>query len=302
MSRENRTHYEVLRIAVTADQQEIKIAYRRAVRTAHPDHGGSSEEFRRVSEAYQTLSDPDLRKAYDRAYAPASASASAGSSSRAPQPGAANNSARDLPIFVPPFGATSPALLSLEQASRQIHGAPRKHRRSLFGAQAKLVREARSIELIQQQILNRFPAARLLNGLVSPVDNSYLDHAVLMGYRLALVGSMMVPEGAYRWNGSTLVHGSRGIEPPKLLSAVHAMGRLFPECTVSGWVVVQSPGGNPYEPVIDYTRGSEPDGGQGLNLVGAARLGRELGSFLASGETPNVVDLQVLSRLLGGMY
>ncbi|WP_394939014.1 J domain-containing protein [Psychromicrobium sp. YIM B11713] len=297
MSRQYRTHYEVLQIEVTATSQQVKAAYRRAVRTAHPDHGGSAEDFRRVSEAYQTLIDPALRKAYDRSYASAG-SPSAGFST--PRPTAQTSSASELPVFVPAFDGSTTPVLSLELASRQIHGAPRK--RGLFGAQARLVREARTIELVQQQILNRYPAARILNGLHSPVDNSYLDHVVMMGYRLAVIGSMMVPEGAYRWNGSTLVHGSRGVEPPKILSAVHALGRIFPECTVSGWIVVQSPSGNPYQPVIDYTRGNEPDGGPGLNLVGAARLGRDLGSFLAVGETPNVVDLQLLSRLLGGMY
>lgn len=297
MTPQYRTHYEVLQIAVTATPQEIKTAYRKAVRTAHPDHGGSAEEFRQLTEAYQVLIDPAARKSYDRSYAASGPATKAGSTAR---PSPATNTAGDLPVFVPPFENGGGQLLSLEQASRQIHGAPRK--RGLFGAQARLVREARTIELIQQQILNRFPAARLLNGLHSPVDNSYLDHAVLMGHRLALLGSMMVPEGAYRWNGSNLVHGSRGVEPPKILSAVHALGKIFPDCTVSGWIVVQSPSGNPYQPVIDHTRGNEPDGGPGLSVVGAARLGRELGSFLSLGNEPNVVDLRVLSRLLGGMY
>lgn len=314
VSGEYRTYYQVLKLEVTADDKQVKAAYRRAARSTHPDHGGSAEEFRLVTEAYQVLIDPTKRSAYDRAYAPAgtapgssgsarpagTATAGTATASHRPSTAAPGTSATDLPVFVPPFGGAEAPLLSLDLASRQIHGAPRK--RGLFGAQARLIREARSIELLQQHILNKYPSARLINGLVSPIDKSHLDHLVLVGYRMAVVSSMMVPEGAYRWNGSTLVHGQRGIEAPRLLPATHALARLFPECTVSAWIVVHSPGGNPFEPVIDYTRGNEPDGGPHLNVVGAARLGRELGSFLASGEKPNTVDLQILSRLLGGMY
>lgn len=321
MSGEYRTYYQVLKLEVTADERQVKAAYRRAARNTHPDHGGNAEEFRLVTEAYQTLVDPTKRAVYDRAYAPSNpgsrpfaeartsearpagtrtASSRTGGSQTAGQGGSRGSSATDLPSFIPPFGGPEVAPLSLDLASRQIHGAPRK--RGLFGAQARLIREARSIELLQQQILNKYPSARLINGLLSPIDKSHLDHLVLVGYRMAVVSSMMVPEGAYRWNGSTLVHGQRGIEAPRLLPATHALARLFPDCTVSAWIVVHSPGGNPFEPVIDYTRGNEPDGGPHLNVVGAARLGRELGSFLAAGDQPNTVDLQILARLLGGMY
>lgn len=306
MSGEYRTYYQILQLEVNADEKQIKAAYRRAARSSHPDQGGNADEFRLVTEAYQTLVDPTKRSVYDRAYAPASTSASGprAAEPRVSEPRRSAQSsgpaATDLPVFVPPFGGPEAPLLSLDLASRQIHGAPRK--RGLFGAQARIIREARSIELVQQQILHKYPSARLVNGLVSPIDKSHLDHVVLMGHRMAVIASMMVPEGAYRWNGSTLVHGQRGIEAPRLLPAAHALARLFPECTVSAWMVVHSPGGNPYEPVIDYTRGNEPDGGPHLNVVGAARLGRELGSFLVAGENPNMVDLQVLSRLLGGMY
>ncbi len=52
------SYYEVLRVAVTATDKEIKVAYRRAARTAHPDHGGDAAAFRQVTAAYETLIDP----------------------------------------------------------------------------------------------------------------------------------------------------------------------------------------------------------------------------------------------------
>lgn len=60
------THYEVLGISKTADAAEIKRAYQRRLRTAHPDMGGSTGLFRLVQEAYEVLSDPIRRQAYDR--------------------------------------------------------------------------------------------------------------------------------------------------------------------------------------------------------------------------------------------
>ena len=61
-------YYETLGIEREASQEEIKKAYRRLARRYHPDiskEKGDEERFKAVSEAYQTLSDPEKRKAYD---------------------------------------------------------------------------------------------------------------------------------------------------------------------------------------------------------------------------------------------
>lgn len=60
-----RTHYETLNVAPTASSEEIKAAYFRLARERHPDKGGSSTAFQRLSEAYDTLSIPAKREAYD---------------------------------------------------------------------------------------------------------------------------------------------------------------------------------------------------------------------------------------------
>src|SRR6476646_7887961 len=62
------SHYQVLRIPVTATEKDIKVAYRKAARTAHPDHGGDAATFRRVTLAYETLIDARRRAEYDRSY------------------------------------------------------------------------------------------------------------------------------------------------------------------------------------------------------------------------------------------
>ncbi|MGZ4618916.1 MAG: J domain-containing protein [Frankiaceae bacterium] len=61
-----RSLYEMVGVGAGASAQEIRAAYRRAVRDAHPDLGGSDAAFRRVSAAYEVLRDPARRACYDR--------------------------------------------------------------------------------------------------------------------------------------------------------------------------------------------------------------------------------------------
>merc|ERR1712170_35978 len=49
-----------------ADQKEIKKAYRRLSRVHHPDKGGDEHKFKEINAAYEILSDPDKREAYDK--------------------------------------------------------------------------------------------------------------------------------------------------------------------------------------------------------------------------------------------
>jgi len=60
-------YYVVLGIAEDADSDAIRRAFRVLARRYHPDAGAGSStaEFRRVLEAYETLSDPDRRRLYD---------------------------------------------------------------------------------------------------------------------------------------------------------------------------------------------------------------------------------------------
>ena len=59
--------YAVLGIDRGASDDAVRVAYRRMAKKHHPDKGGSEEEFLRVQEAYQVLSDPDRRSVYDHA-------------------------------------------------------------------------------------------------------------------------------------------------------------------------------------------------------------------------------------------
>ncbi len=61
--------YEVLGIHETASDQEIRSAYRKLARTAHPDahpdDPGAEERFKAITAAYDVLGDADKRREYD---------------------------------------------------------------------------------------------------------------------------------------------------------------------------------------------------------------------------------------------
>ncbi len=65
-----RDYYETLGVSRDANGGEVKSAFRRLARELHPDvnnHDPEAEEkFKEAAEAYEVLSDPERRSAYDR--------------------------------------------------------------------------------------------------------------------------------------------------------------------------------------------------------------------------------------------
>jgi len=58
-------YYKVLGVPKNADERTLKKAYRKATLKAHPDKGGSQAKMTALNEAYEVLSNPELRARYD---------------------------------------------------------------------------------------------------------------------------------------------------------------------------------------------------------------------------------------------
>jgi len=63
-----RDYYTILGVPRTASDGDVKRAFRKLAQQWHPDvnrDSGADERFKEINEAYQVLSDPQRRQAYD---------------------------------------------------------------------------------------------------------------------------------------------------------------------------------------------------------------------------------------------
>jgi len=60
--------YEVLGVAASASQDDLRKAYRRLLRETHPDTGGDANRFRQLQEAWELVGTDDARASFDRTH------------------------------------------------------------------------------------------------------------------------------------------------------------------------------------------------------------------------------------------
>jgi curved DNA-binding protein CbpA len=114
--------YRVLGVDPGASRQDIARAYRRAVHGAHPDarpaDPRAAARFRELTDAYDLLSDPARRAAYDRAHQPAGGAGGELSAPRYRSPAAQGARPRyppGQPIWAGPVHIEPPAAPAGEQ-------------------------------------------------------------------------------------------------------------------------------------------------------------------------------------------
>ncbi|MHA7281649.1 J domain-containing protein [Arthrobacter sp. TMS2-4] len=317
------SYYDILGVPPDADARDIKGAYRRAARLAHPDLGGSAERFHDIAVAYETLSDPRRRERYDadtgRGRASATGATGGPGTGRTPTTATAgrdgtpsprsatrtsvedDEAARSAPDYLPPFTPSSPPAVPLILAGRQLHGSPRQpgmFARLSSGVRARIDGELRTAALLERSLLATYPAARLVNGVrFDDRDGTTAGHVLLAGYRIAVIDSFTASPGNFSWDGQSLLHQGRPVEF-QVPRTVRAVQDLFPECNVAGWVVIHGAPDNPFSPVIDVPPGFDRASTTRVQVVNAGTAVRTIRSFLSSGPTPNVLQLPVLARLL----
>lgn len=59
-------YYDTLGVPKSASHDEIKKAYRKLAMKHHPDKGGNEEKFKKITEAFEILSDEQKRRHYDQ--------------------------------------------------------------------------------------------------------------------------------------------------------------------------------------------------------------------------------------------
>ena len=62
------SYYRILNLSENCSRNEVVDAYRKLAVIHHPDKGGDSEKFKKISRAYEILTDKDKRSNYDNSF------------------------------------------------------------------------------------------------------------------------------------------------------------------------------------------------------------------------------------------
>lgn len=140
------------------------------------------------------------------------------------------------------------------------------------------------------ELLARFPTARVFHGMCWPAQESDadVDHAVLVGDRLALIDSKLWNVENVTWSDGTAWGDGRRY-PLVLPVPLRQFQASFPSLLVDGWVAVHGSGRG----VRVHAGTAEPP----VHLVAAEHLLRELTQFFDGAKRPTVVRHRAVRQL-----
>ena len=96
MTTRTKDYYALLGVDPGATTEQIKKAYRKLAKQYHPDVNNSpdaADRFREITEAYDTLTDTDRRRRYDRLHGTRTGTGTSGGTSSGTSSGNRNSSA-----------------------------------------------------------------------------------------------------------------------------------------------------------------------------------------------------------------
>ncbi len=281
--------YELLGLSPTANEQELKRAYRRALRTAHPDAGGSDREFIAVRSAYHAV----LRA---RSAGRARDSGSESGPSTREQATARKRRSPATKARVQVVGSR----LRPEQYAPFSHGET--YHPGFFGAFSAGKKRQEQAERFAATVLTRripraLPAARLINGLKIPAQPR-IPHLLLSGYRAVLLFPLQVPDARYQFRDDQLRSDTGRIPTPHVAQIRRAFESRFPQLNTIAKIV-------PITAAMDSQRprvtSDSATAGSRQELVSAANLSTAAADavlFLAAGPQPHVLDIDLLASLI----
>ncbi len=188
--------YEVLGVPPTADDKQLRAAYRRQAKLHHPDVGGNPEQFRSIQQAYERLSSPEGRALYDaeRAAPPRSASdppRPAGPASPPPYAGRTGPTVDDriaqaramrsqLALLLEQLQVADEVLYTMYQDwTRPLAPADRARLRSahdeLADRTAELLAQARHLSEVLGVVSEQWPPMPTIESVFSPPDEMGYD-------------------------------------------------------------------------------------------------------------------------------
>lgn len=196
-------------------------------------------------------------------------------------------------------------VVSQSTAENNIYGLPGQLQDAVekFGednVQAGMEGEKRTAKLLEDLSL-AIPSARIFHGLNFPGSQTAdVDHAILVGNRLALIDSKLWRENHYEWDetGNISEIKPNGYSYQRLTNfpvAVHKYSQLFPQLEVRGWILIHPRRGRSDKLSFDNRYAGNTE------IADAEHTLNDAGDWLLEGKKAQIVNRRTIRSLFNNM-